>query len=135
MADVRIISNRDEVLRRTKDGIMAGLEAVGLEAEGDAKFLCAVETGLLKNSITHGTSGEPINHSYSDDAGEQSGNISTVIGTADDKEVYIGTNVEYAPYVEYGTSRMKAQPFLRRALEENKETYAKIIAKALKGVE
>jgi len=135
MADVRIISNRDEVLRRTKDGIMAGLEAVGLEAEGDAKFLCAVETGLLKNSITHGVSGELISHNYTDDDGEQSGSVSLTMGTTDDKEVYIGTNVEYAPYVEYGTSRTKAQPFLRRAFEENKETYAKIIAKALKGVE
>lgn len=134
MADVRIISNRDEVLRRTKDAIMVGLEAVGLEAEGDAKFLCAVDTGLLKNSITHGVSGEVINHNYTDDAGEQSGSVSVVIGTTDDKEVYIGTNVEYAPYVEYGTSRTQAQPFLRRAFEDNKEKYGRIIAKALKDI-
>ena len=135
MADVRIISNRDEVLRRTKDAIMVGLEAVGLEAEGDAKSLCVVDTGLLKNSITHGVSGEVISHNYTDDAGEQSGSVSAVIGTTDDKEVYVGTNVEYAPYVEYGTSRHpEPQPFLRRAFEDNKEKYGRIIAKALKGI-
>lgn len=132
--DVKIKSNREEVLRRTKDAIMVGLEAVGLEAEGDAKFLCAVDTGLLRNSITHGVSGELINHNYTDDAGEQSGSVSAVMGTTDDKEVYIGTNVEYAPYVEYGTSRTQAQPFLRRAFEDNKEKYGRIIAKALKSI-
>ena len=132
--DVKIESNREEVLRRTKDAIMVGLEAVGLEAEGDAKFLCAVDRGLLRNSITHGVSGEIISHNYTDDAGEQSGSVSAVIGTTDDKEVYIGTNVEYAPYVEYGTSRTQAQPFLRRAFEDNKEKYGRIIAKALKGI-
>ncbi len=34
-------------------------------------------------------------------------------------EATIGTPVEYAPYVEYGTSRMAAQPYLRPALDEN----------------
>lgn len=32
----------------------------------------------------------------------------------------VGTNVEYAPYVEYGTRRMAAQPFMRPALERNR---------------
>ena len=32
----------------------------------------------------------------------------------------IGTNVYYAPYVEYGTYRSKAYPFLRPALLDNK---------------
>lgn len=31
--------------------------------------------------------------------------------------VDVGTNVEYAPYVELGTSRMSARPYLRPALE------------------
>lgn len=32
----------------------------------------------------------------------------------------VGTNVEYAPYLEYGTRRMAARPFLRPAFEKVK---------------
>lgn len=45
----------------------------------------------------------------------------------DDDVVYIvGTNVEYAAYVEFGTSRQQAQPYLRPAAEKvakNPERY------------
>lgn len=30
----------------------------------------------------------------------------------------VGTNVRYAPFVEFGTRRTRAQPFLRPALEK-----------------
>lgn len=33
--------------------------------------------------------------------------------------VHIGTDVEYAVYVEKGTSKMQAQPYLTPAVEEN----------------
>ena len=36
-------------------------------------------------------------------------------------EVRIGTKVEYAPYHEFGTSKMAARPYLRPALDENKQ--------------
>ncbi len=35
--------------------------------------------------------------------------------------MYVGTNVEYAPYVHYGTRRMKANPFIKNAFDKNKE--------------
>ena len=34
------------------------------------------------------------------------------------QEYRVGTNVEYAVYVEFGTSRMEAQPYLRPAAEQ-----------------
>lgn len=34
------------------------------------------------------------------------------------EEYRVGTNVEYAIFVEYGTSRNQAQPYLRPAVEE-----------------
>jgi hypothetical protein len=37
--------------------------------------------------------------------------------------VDIGSNVLYAPYVELGTSRMEARPFLRPALEGARATF------------
>ena len=34
-------------------------------------------------------------------------------------EVMIGTDVKYAPYVEFGTCKMAARPYLRPAYYEN----------------
>jgi HK97 gp10 family phage protein len=36
-------------------------------------------------------------------------------------EGLVGTNVEYAPYVEAGTSRQTAKPFLKPAGDENRD--------------
>jgi HK97 gp10 family phage protein len=58
-----------------------------------AKRLCPVDTGRLRGSITH------------DLARDARGLVATV-----------GTLVEYAPFVEFGTRYMRAQPFLRPAL-------------------
>lgn len=76
------------------------LEKIGLVAEGYAKRLCPVDTGRLRNSITH---------------------------TDDGEAEYIGTNVEYAPYVELGTSRTRAQPYLKPAVVNHSDEYKKIV--------
>jgi len=76
------------------------LEKIGLVAEGYAKKACPVDTGRLRNSITH---------------------------EVDDKDVYIGSNVEYAPHVEFGTVKQKAQSFLRPAATDHANTYKQII--------
>ena len=44
----------------------------------------------------------------------------------------IGTDVEYAPYPEFGTSRMKAQPYLRPAFDTQKQAAINEISAALK---
>lgn len=71
-----IIDNSEEVLSALRAQTTRALETIGLQAEGDAKLKCPVDTGNLRGSITH---------------------------TVRDKTAYIGTNVEYAKYVEYGT--------------------------------
>ena len=50
-----------------------------------------------------------------------------------EKAAYIGTNVEYAPYVELGTSRSKAQPYLKPAATEHTTVYRRILEDELKG--
>lgn len=84
------------------------LEEIGLAAEGFAKKNLtknhSVDTGRLRNSVTHA-----IN--------------------MDEQAVYIGTNVEYAPYVELGTSRSKAKPYLVPAGTEHKADYERIMRK------
>lgn len=91
--------NTDAIKDIVRAQTRVALEAVGLQAEGYAKRLCPVDTGNLRNSITH---------------------------TSDDDTAYIGTNVEYAPYVEYGTSRTKAQPFLKPAANNHADEYKAI---------
>jgi len=44
----------------------------------------------------------------------------------------VGTNVEYGPYVEFGTKRMGAQPYLRPAFDNYKLLSIKEIRAALK---
>jgi HK97 gp10 family phage protein len=48
---------------------------------------------------------------------------------SDDREhAYVGTSLEYGLYLEIGTSKMQARPFLRPTLAANQETIAKIVA-------
>lgn len=69
--------------------VSRGIGKGGLIVEGEAKALSPVDTGALRASITSQTQ---------------------------DNVCHVGTNVEYAPYQEYGTYKMKAQPFLIPAL-------------------
>lgn len=105
--------NTDKIIQETQERLIVALEKVGLKAEGDVKTTIAsyspkpiVKTGRLMGSITH-----EVNPS--------------------EKEVYIGTNVEYAPYIEYGTSKMAPRPFLKETISENKEEYMEIIKETL----
>lgn len=125
----------DEFIEELKRRIPAALEECGLAAEGYAKRLCAVDTGLLRNSITHALDGEPTAiSSYTDNPGKQKGEYSgSMPKETEGRAVYIGTNVEYAAYVEMGTTRTVAQPFLQPAIEDHKNDYKKIIENRLKG--
>lgn len=69
--------------------------------EGEAKIRCPVDTNTLRSSITHS------------------------VPRYD--RARIGTNVEYAPYVELGTIYMAPRPFLRRALIENRGAVRRIL--------
>ena len=53
------------------------------------------------------------------DSGRMRGSISYTV-YPDKAYALVGTNVEYAPHHEYGTSKMKARPFLRPTFDENK---------------
>lgn len=86
--------------------------------------------GRLKGSITHATKRERSNPS-----GPMNKTNDGVSAPTDEWTVHVGTNVEYAPYVEYGTRYMRARPtprgYLRRAFDLNKKACAQILAQAL----
>lgn len=100
--------NREQWARMFNQALAKGLEEVGLTAEGYAKKKCPVDTGRLRNSITH-------------------------VVRASEKAVYIGTSVSYAPYVELGTRHMKARPYLRPAASGHRDVYKGILKKNLGG--
>lgn len=102
------VDNRDEFKRGMEAALATALEEIGLTAEGYAKSACPVDTGRLRNSITH----------IVDEGG---------------KCAVIGTNVEYAAYVELGTTRQKPQPYLKPAAEDHASTYSSIFRKHLGG--
>lgn len=125
MSEVSFNSNLDVFMQAlTNDKVPMILEKIGLVAEGYAKRLCPVNTGNLRNSITHDS-----------DLAEQS--------------AVIGTNVEYGKYVELGhhqepgryvpaigkalvSEYVAPKPYLRPAVEDHKSEYKDIVESALK---
>ena len=130
--DIEIQDNSKEVSAAIKAALLRGLEKCGLVAEEYAKKLCPVDTGNLRNSITH---------------------------VVDEQEpaAIIGTDSEYGAYVELGTGIYaegggrptpwvyqdekgnwhytrgnKAHPFLKPALADHTQTYKNIFEDELK---
>lgn len=63
--------------------------------------------------------------------GDTAGSISTKIDD-DGMTARVGPKTEYAPYVEYGTRFMNAEPFVRPAWEIQKEIFKKELEKVVK---
>ena len=99
-------NNTQQVEAAMNKAIAKALTMIGQKAEDYAKMNCPTRTGRLKNSITNAI-----------DMGEEA--------------VYIGTNVEYAPYVELGTSRQDPHPYLKPAASEHGEEYRAILKACL----
>ena len=129
--NVQFTDNSKEVLEAMQEAAARALEKCGLTAEGYAKRLVPVDTGNLRNSISHKVA-------------------------EDEPAAYIGTNSEYGPYVELGTGKyvsggrptpwvyqdakgnwhrthgQKAQPYLKPAVADHAQTYRNIIEDEMK---
>lgn len=131
---VNFTDNSKEVLDAFQEAAVRALEKCGLVAEGYAKKEAPVAKengGRLRNSISHKV--DP-----------------------DEPAAYVGTNVEYAPYVEFGTGKYvaggrptpwvyqddegnwhwtrgnEAQPYLKPAVANHARQYRGIIESELK---
>ena len=105
--EIKVTDNSDQVIEAKNAALRAALEAIAEAAEGYATMLAPVDTGRLKGSISHA-----INES--------------------EEMAIIGTNVEYAPYVEFGTSKMEAKPYLKPAIKNHISEYKDIAESYLK---
>ena len=127
--------NTKEVLSALEKAIERGLEAIGLTAEGYAKKdpNMPVDTGLARNSITFAISGKEANTStYKADKGDETGSYSGTAPNDKDKAVYIGSNVEYFPYIELGSPTISARHVLKRAATEHSDEYKKQMEDSMK---
>ena len=128
---VNFKDNSGAVLSVFHSAVEKALEECGLVAEGYAKKLAPVDTGNLRNSISHKVDPE-------------------------EPAVYIGSNSLYAAYQEFGTGIYtdggrdtpwvyqdekgnwhwtrgnKAQPFLKPAVADHARQYRQIIEQELK---
>lgn len=111
-------TNRSEaVLKLLQDRVQEGLEECADFLKEKAKEYCPVDTGALQASI----GAEPV------------GNRHVVIYAGGDSLTNAGNDkhVDYAPYVEFGTSRSPAQPFLRPAKENHRGELKQIMDAAM----
>lgn len=128
---ITIIDNSGLAREALEAACIRALEKCGLTAEGYAKLLCPVDTGNLRNSITHQVQPTEL-------------------------ACYIGTNSEYGAYVELGTGKyypggrptpwvyqdaqgnwhlthgQRAQPYLKPAVADHAAQYREIIDQELK---
>ena len=116
--------NTDAILKATNEAIYDALQTIGDKAADYAAGLAPVQTGNLKGSME-----SEVNQQ--------------------EKAVYIGTAVEYAPYVEFGHHQevgryvpaigarlvrefVPAQPFLKPAIQNHLDEYKNILETELK---
>lgn len=128
---IQVTDNSAQIKGAMRQAAIRALEKCGLTAEGYAKMMCPVDTGNLRNSITHAI-----------DPGEMA--------------VLIGTNVQYAVYMEMGTGKYvsggrptpwvyqdakgewhktegnRAQPFIKPAVSGYAGKYRQIIHDEMK---
>lgn len=154
----------EEVKKAVQDACFVALDAAGLQGATLAQLELQnnpprIDTGLLRNSITHAVAGKPAairgyhaskgskryikgknkgkrRSANAKNAGEVGvGFYAGSAPAADDPQkpfVLIGTNVEYAGYVHEGTSNMAPNRFLKNAIDKNKGELEKIMGSVLR---
>lgn len=124
--EIDVVDNSALVQEVFHAACLRALERCGLVGEGYAKDLAPVDTGRLRNGISHAVS-------------------------EDEMAAYVGSNTSYAPYVELATGIYAdggrptpwvyqddagnwhwtrgnpAQPFLAPAVKNHAQTYSNII--------
>lgn len=132
---MKIKDNSDEYIQKLDAAIERGLMAIGLAAETNAKSdsEMPVDTGRARNSITFAMAGGEANtKTYKTNDGKESYNYSGKMDGKKGEFVAIGSNVEYFPFIENGSTRMRARHVLRRAATEHNAEYKKLLEDSIK---
>ena len=127
--------NSQQILSAMEKGKRNALTAIGATAETHTKDNITadklVDTGRLRNSITYAADDYLGIGTYTDN-NKKKYSDAKARNTPKDDEVAIGTNVEYAPYLELGTKKITAHHYLKRAVTEHQDEYKKLAVEAIK---
>lgn len=96
----------DKYVKRAENATMKA----GFKAEYFVKKKTPVDTGNLRSSI----------------------NTQLSAKKKDRVEAIVGTNVEYAPFIEFGTRKMKPRAMFRKTIDENSKDVWQTFNQALK---
>lgn len=107
VTEVEFKSNKDEIKKMFQSTMMDWLDAIGEDAAMTAAEKAPVDTGALKKSIDYAI-------------------------VADEKAVYIGTNIPYAIYQELGTFRIAGKHYLQFGASAHANEYGKLLARLAK---
>ena len=102
--EVSVTDNSSKYAAALPFAIRRGLKAVGLTAEAYAKKETPVDTGRLRNSMSH---------------------------KVKDNAAYIGSNVEYCLPVEIGSRTNKAHHMLQMAAQNHSDEYKQLIKSSM----
>ena len=129
--EIKVTNNAKLTLEELQSACLRALERMGQQAEGYAIDLAPVDTGMLKNSLTHKV-------------------------VPSELTVYAGSDMSYAVYVECGTGKyypggrdtpwvyqdakgnwhythgQRAQPYLKPAIANHIGTYKNIVESEMK---
>ena len=126
---VKYTSYEKQAMNTIDKALLAGLSAVGAFVEGNAAMLITenqnVDTGRLRGSITYSIDGKTSQVRSPARQGD------AVPKEQSKATVSIGSNVEYAEFIEYAI-RGKAKPFLRPAVDNNRVTIGNILTNELR---
>lgn len=108
--DVTLELHIDELNEKIQQALIDGLDAVGRDAASTAARFAPYKTGALRNSITNAVNPE-------------------------EPAAYIGTNLDYAVYQEFGTSRISGKHFLKAGATLHAADYQKWLQQRLDSIE
>lgn len=107
---VRVVSNRlPQISAAIRPAVVREVQRAAFDIEAQAKAKTPVKTGTLRRSI----------HSVFSNGG---------------LTALVGPSVLYGKFVEFGTRRMGARPFMRPAAEAVLPKFAQAVAAALRGL-
>jgi HK97 gp10 family phage protein len=131
-ADTSVLTKAGPSLQDQLEKIVA---KTTLHIERQAKILAPVDTGFLRNSIysdIHGTSGRGAAIAAAKRQNASAGVTQALDAEPTRFEGYVIAAAEYAAYVNYGTAKMAARPFLTIAAWQERKRFRDEVAKAIR---